>query len=184
MYLDLITLLAVLLLAIILAFYNRRQAEALRGVERMTKDFLAMQIKDRRKEYTETMREINPLHWLDALINKRTLHPLELRERTRLVEEVSAAEFSCADGRRVVVSTKDRSALRQWDKTLRVRRGDSATARIANLALKPLLGRKTEVLEVNMIDEGEYFDLEAETVGKELGLSWSHPARLWIYVIG
>ena len=41
----------VFFLTIILAVYNQRQASALRGMERLVQDFVAMQIRDRRARH-------------------------------------------------------------------------------------------------------------------------------------
>ena len=181
--LELTTLLAVILLAVILAFYNRRQAQALRGVERMVKDFLAIQIRDRRDEHKAKLTDINPTLWLETLINARVDKPVTLLDVLRSVNDVSAAEIATEDGRKVVVSTKPKATLKQYDKIASARGG--AAERIAAIASKPLLGKKLQVLEVNMVEEeNEYFDLEAELVGNTLNVAWRQPSRLWIYIVG
>ena len=186
MYIDVLTLIAVILLALILSVYNRRQAAALRGVERIAQDYLALQIRDRRDAHAAKVEQISPRDWLEKIINRRTDNPLSLGDTLRTVPDVFAAEIGTADdGRKVIVSTQALAALKQYDKSLRHRKGDSAAARIANVAAKPLLGRKKpEVLEISMVEESEYFDMEAEFVGKALGVAWRQPSRLWVYVLG
>ena len=57
--------LLVFFLTIILAVYNQRQASALRGMERLVQDFVAMQIRDRRTRHIDGLAErIDPLEWL------------------------------------------------------------------------------------------------------------------------
>lgn len=183
-YLDILILLAIISLALILAFYNRRQAEALRGVERMVKDFLAIQIRDRREKRKSELT-VNATGWLIKLIEARTGEEIELQDIIRTVPEVFAAEIRTAKGKKVVVSTKPKATLLQFDKSIRARgRKDSAAERISAIASAPLLGRKFATLEINMVDETEWFDLEAEQVGQVLGVNWGQPMRLWIYITG
>jgi len=184
MFIDIFTLLAVILLALILAFYNRRQADALRGVERMVKDFLAIQIRDRR-EKRKTDLNVDATEWLTKLINARTEQAVELQDILRTVPEVFAAEIRTASGKKIVISTKPKAVLRQHDKNIRARgKKNSAAERISAIASAPLLGKKFTALEINMVEETEWFDLEAEQVGQALGVSWGQPVRLWIYITG
>jgi hypothetical protein len=183
MYLEILTLLAVISLALILAFYNRRQADALRGVERMVKDFLAIQIRDRRDKHLAKLEDLDATAWLEKLINARVSSEVKLLDVLRIIPEVFAAEIQAEDGRKIVVSTKAKAILKQYDKISRSR-GNNAADRIASVAAKPILNKKFEVFEINMVEETEYFDVEAEFVGNALGMKWTSPTRLWIYVVG
>ena len=65
MIVEISVALLVFFLTVILAVYNQRQASALRGMERLVQDFVAMQIRDRRARYIEGLGEhIDPLAWL------------------------------------------------------------------------------------------------------------------------
>lgn len=185
MYVDILTLVAVVLLAAILAIYNRRQAKALQGVERIAQDYMALQLRDRRDERAAKLDELQPRGWLENLVNQRVDTPLSLGDTLRTVPEVFAAEISVPESnRKVVFSSLPLAALKRYDKSLRQRKGDSATARIANVSAKPLIGRKkANVLEISMVEEGQFFDLEAEFVGNALGIRWQQPSRLWAYVL-
>jgi hypothetical protein len=185
MYIDILTLLAVVLLAAVLSLYNRRQAESLRGMERMVQDFLALQLRDRRDARAAKLDGLQPRAWLEKLLNRRVDTPLSLGDTLRTVPEVFAAEISVPDAnRKVIFSSLPLADLKRYDKSLRQRKGDSASARIANLSAKPLIGRKKPtVLEISMVAEGQYFDLEAEFVGNALGVQWQQLSRLWAYVL-
>ena len=168
---DIFTLLAVILLALTLSFYNRRQADALRGVERVVKDFLAIQIRDRREKRKSEIA-VNATEWLRKLIQARTDQEIELQDILRVVPDIFAVEIQTASNLKVIVSTKPKSVLRQYDRNIRARgRKNSAEERVSSLASKPLLARKMTVLEINMIEETEWFDLEAEQVGQALGVN-------------
>ena len=183
-FLDILILLALISLSLILAFYNRRQAQALRGMERMVQDFLAIQIRDRREKLKSELA-VNATEWLRKLIQARTDQEIELQDILRVIPDVLAAEIQTASGHKVIISTKPKSVLRQHDRNIRARgRKNSAEERISSLASKPLLARKMTVLEINMIDETEWFDLEAELVGQALGVDWGQPVRLYIYITG
>jgi hypothetical protein len=184
MYFDILALVAVISLSLILAFYNHRQAKALRGVERMVKDFLAIQIRDRREKRKADL-SVNATEWLTRLINARVEQIFELQDIIRIVPEVFAAEIRTASGQKIVVSTKPKTVLKQHDKNNQARgKKNSAVERISAIASAPLLGRKFITLEINMIEETEWFDLEAEQVGQALGVGWGQPVRLWIYITG
>ena len=70
MSLELSTVFLVFLLTVILAVYNQRQASALRGVERLVQDFVAMQIRDRRTRHIDGMSDrIDPLEWIACQVS-------------------------------------------------------------------------------------------------------------------
>ena len=56
--------LLILLLAVILAYYNQRQARAIEAVRDMAEDLVSMQIRDRRAKYQADLQSLDAESWL------------------------------------------------------------------------------------------------------------------------
>ena len=148
--------LLVFFLTIILAVYNQRQASALRGMERLVQDFVAMQIRDRRTRHIEGLAErIDPLEWLAHQASSELDTPITISEVIRVVHEIQAVELRATSGLRVIASTSPRSDVM----------------------------RGVQVIERIMSQANEFFDIEADAVSERLGLKWEKPSRLWFYVV-
>ena len=190
MSLELSTVFLVFLLTVILAVYNQRQASALRGVEHLVQDFVAMQIRDRRTRHIEGLAErIDPLEWLARQASSELDTPITISEVIRVVHEIQAVELRASDGLRVIVSTLPRSDVMRFDRRLRAAGiKKNAAERVASFAARPLLGKSrwgwgVQVIERIMSQANEFFDIEADAVSERLGLKWEKPSRLWFYVV-
>ena len=182
--------LLVFFLTIILAEYNQRQASALRGMERLVQDFVAMQIRDRRTRHIEGLAErIDPLEWLAHQASSELDTPITISEVIRVVHEIQAVELRATSGLRVIASTSPRSDVMRFDRRLRAAGiKKNAAERVASFAARPLLGRSrwgwgVQVIERIMSQANEFFDNEADAVSERLGLKWEKPSRLWFYVV-
>ena len=189
---ELAVLMLMILLTIILTVYNHRQAAALRGVERLVQDFVAMQIRDRRRKAQDEIADhIDPFAWLSEQVNAvLDGQPLIVTDVARIVPEVLAVELHTKSGARVVASTLSKSEILRFDNRLRTvgRKKLSAKERVTSFAARPLLGNSrwgwgVVALECVMSQANEFFDLEAGAVAERLGLKWDDPSRLWFYVI-
>jgi len=190
MSLELSTVFLVFLLTIILAIYNQRQASALRGVERLVQDFVAMQIRDRRTRHIEGLADrIDPLEWLARQASSELDTPLTISEVMRVVHDIQAVELRASSGQRVIVSTSPKSDVIRFDRRLRAAgRQKSAAERVASFASRPLLGKSrwgwgVQTVERVMSQANEFFDVEAGAVAERLGVKWEAPSRLWFYVV-
>ena len=190
MSLELSTVFLVFLLTIILAVHNQRQASALRGVERLVQDFVAMQIRDRRTRHIEGLADhIDVMEWLERQVSSELDAPLTLSEIVRVVPEIQAVELRASSGQRVVVSTSSKLDVMRFDRRLRAAgRKKSAAERVAAFAARPLLGRSrwgwgVQIIERVMSQANEFFDVEADAVAERLGVKWDKPSRLWFYVV-
>jgi hypothetical protein len=182
---EIATFVLILCLVLILTIYNRRQAHALETMARLEEDRAAREIRDRRESKAGELR-VEPLHWLEGLVNPLLDAPLSLTDTAkRVVPEVGTVELRTEDGRRLLVSTRTLSDLRRYDCQVRHSGGKGAAARLSEFAAIPLLGNRWRVWNAprTMADAGEFFDLEAQACGKALGLDWGAPTRLWFYVL-
>ena len=190
MSLELSTVFLVFLLTVILAVYNQRQASALRGVERLVQDFVAMQIRDRRTRHIEGLSDrIDPLEWIARQVSSELDTPLTISEVMRVVPDIQAVELRASSGQRVIVSTSPKSDVMRFDRRLRTAgRKKSAAERVASFASRPLLGKSrwgwgVQTVERVMSQANEFFDIEAGAVAERIGVKWDKPSRLWFYVV-
>jgi HAMP domain-containing protein len=182
--------LLVFFLTIILAVYNQRQASALRGMERLVQDFVAMQIRDRRTRHINGLADlIDPLEWLARQASSELDTPLIISDVMRVVHEIQAVELRASGGLRVIVSTSPKSDVMRFDRRLRAAGiKNNAAERVASFAARPLLGKSrwgwgVQTVERVMSQANEFFDIEADAVSERLGLKWGKPSRLWFYVV-
>ncbi len=63
-WINLSTLIAVLLLGAILTYYNRRQADALDEMAQSLSDWHLMQVAERRERQRQAVRVDNPILWI------------------------------------------------------------------------------------------------------------------------
>jgi HAMP domain-containing protein len=179
----------VFFLTIILAVYNQRQASALRGMERLVQDFVAMQIRDRRARHNESAIHIDPLDWLARQASSELDTPLIISDVMRVVQDIQAVELRASDGMRVIVSTLPKSDVMRFDRRLRAAGiKKNAAERVASFASRPLLGKSrwgwgVQTIERVMSQANEFFDIEAYSVSDRLGLKWGRPSRLYFYVV-
>ena len=188
--LEFSTVFLVFLLTLILTVYNQRQASALRGVERLVQDFVAMQIRDRRPRHIDRLADrIDPLEWLAQQVSSELDTTLTVSEVMRVVHDIQAVELRASNGQRVIVSNLPKSDVMRFDRRLRVAgRKKSAAERVASFASRPLLGRSrwgwgVQTIERVMTQTNEFFDIEAGAVAERLGVKWDNPSRLWFYVV-
>jgi len=166
------TFLAVLLLGAILTYANARQARALFAAQAVLEDWLLMQIKDRRDARRNQVQVTEPAEWLQAQAG------VQIAGLHRLVEKPMAVSFETRDGCRLVVSPLRLAELRDSLRPL-----ERAPGRTGQL-IEPLLGRnlrQVNVIERNLMNAGETFDLEASQVGEQLGVRWGEVNRVYFY---
>ena len=170
----LIIAVAVLLFVGLTVFYNMRQAASLQEVRQAIEEYLMMYAKDRR---AAQRKEVKIDDWKGWYSNQSGL-TISSVERT--FESPHAVELSTAEGMRLVVSPLSKDKLGRELKRYQIR--NKELARLSN----PLLGRnphKVEVEEKNVINSGDWFDLEADQAGKAVGVAWGESPRLFFYYV-
>ncbi len=150
---------------------TREQALALKMLDEVANDWLAMEVRQARRE-AEKMEfdKEKALHWLADLIG------LPVADVGQVYEDFQAVE--------VLLDSKDRhtamvTALPEDEFRRRVKQAQKASRLEARVA--PALPRRARVFASGLTPDWVYFDLEAEAVGKALGLNWGRPGRLWVW---
>ena len=173
-------LLMIIILIAILTFlmnhYNRRQADALNTTARVAVDWLILEIRRTREERKDNLVITKPLAWIATHAN------MEILRKDRIFEEFAAVEFSTTAGK-LVVSSLDPTDIKTALKKFRSHRWTSKAIKANNIPLLPVnwMGAiKAEVHSVSLQDY-QWFDIEAEQVGKLLNMEWGVVDRLWFY---
>jgi hypothetical protein len=187
---ETIAIAILLILTVILTFYNHRQAASIRAIESVAQDYLAIQIRAERRERAASLDALDPFEWVSKQVSAGLPKPLRAVEVARVAQDANAVELLTNDNRRVVVSTLSRGELTLFDRRARAaKRGKkkSAQERVASYAAKPLLGKNRwsvdAVVERVLSQFNEFFDMEATEAGKKMGVAWNNPTRLWFYVV-
>lgn len=165
--------LLILLLTVILAYYNQRQARAIEAVRDMAEDLVSMQIRDRRAKYQADLQSLDAESWLAHQVDGVLERKGEIASR-QVIVDIQAVEVTLRAGGKVLVTPTGESDLKRRDR----RMGGS---RLAAFATRSVLPRRYNIVARTLLDN-EFLDIEAEAVAARLGLDWRKPARLWFYV--
>ena len=92
--------LLILLLAVILAYYNQRQARAIEAVRDMAEDLVSMQIRDRRAKYQADLQSLDAEAWLARQVDGVLERKGEIASR-QVIADIQAVEVTLKDGRPV-----------------------------------------------------------------------------------
>lgn len=165
--------LLILLLAVILTYYNHRQARAIEVVRDMAEDLVSMQIRDRRAKYQADLEGLDTNAWIEKQVNDVLERKSEIASR-QIITDIQAIEVTLKNGGRVLITPTGEGDLKRRDR----RMGGS---RLAAFAARSVLPRRYKVVARTLLDN-EFLDIEAEAVSARFGLGWRKPARLWFYV--
>lgn len=166
--------LLILLLAVILAYYNQRQARAIEAIRDMAEDLVSMQIRDRRAKYQADLDNLDADAWIDRMVDGVLERKSEIASR-QVVADIQAVEVTLKDGGKVIVTPTGEGDLKRRDRRI------GGNSRLAAFAARSVLPRRYKVVARTLLDN-DFLDIEAEAVAARLGLDWRKPARLWFYV--
>jgi hypothetical protein len=169
-----VTLVAIVAIGIIMYVYQRRQANALNGMARSLEDTHMIAVKNRREEHKQKSFEMSPNEWIAKQVDTEA----KVVETISISQKPMWANLRCDDGKRIVVSPLTFAELKA---AINAQRTNSKLNQIT----EPLLGtnRKTLVTIERSLRDDEWFDMEAEKIGKDLGVDWGETARLNFYII-
>jgi len=184
---EIITFVLISTLALILSFYHHRQAASLRAMENVVQDYYAMQFRTLRRQYAGALDILDPFAWASNHISAGMDRPMSVTDVIRIVPEVQAVDLRTSDNRRVVISPHSWRELYYFDR--KARHAKKGPDRLASFAARPLLtnsrfGWGIKSLECVTSNTDEFFDLEADVIGRKLGVQWNQPTRLYFHVVG
>ena len=165
---------ALILFVGLTVYYNMHQAASLRDVRQSVDDWLMMYAKDRRAVQRKEVKVDDWKAWLSSH-SGLTVSAVE-----RTFDNPHAVECSTTEGIKLVVTTLPKDKLSRELKRFEIR--NKNMAHLGN----PLLGRsprKVEVEEKSVVNSGDWFDLEADQVGRAVGVNWGETPRLFFYYV-
>jgi hypothetical protein len=165
--------LLILLLTVILTYYNQRQARAFEAIRDMAEDLVSMQIRDRRAKYQADLEGLDIEAWLARQVELVAERKSEIASR-QVIVDVQAVEVTLREGGKVLVTPTGEGDLKRHNRRMK-------GSRLATFAARSVLPRRYKVVARTLLDN-EFLDIEAEAVAARLGLDWRKPARLWFYV--
>jgi hypothetical protein len=165
------------LVCIILIYYFGKQADALRGMHEAVHDIHITWMKDRRKELKREVHVPDATQWVRQQVGVDA--PLGVK---CLFAEPPLVDFNVDDGGlRLVVSPLKYRQIRTALKIQNRKNGG-----VMKQFLNPVMGRfpwSATTIERNLTNGGEWFDVEAGQVGRQLGLDWGEVDRLYFHLI-
>lgn len=184
MTIEITTLVLIGALALILSLYHHKQAASLRAIEQAAQDYYALQFRSIRRNYAGSLDSLDAFEWVSRHVSEGLSSPLAVTDVIRVVPEMQAVDLRAGDNRRVVISARPWRELYFFDRRAR----QAGQDRLASFASRPLLNRSRFGWGVRTVqgmtsNTDEFFDLEAEVIGRRFGVSWSAPTRLFFYVV-
>jgi len=126
--------LLILLLAVILTYYNHRQARAIEVVRDMAEDLVSMQIRDRRAKYQADLADLDTDAWIENQVNNVLERKSEIASR-QIITDIQVIDVRLKNGGRVLITPTGEGDLKRRD----WRMGGS---RLAAFAARPVLPRR------------------------------------------
>jgi hypothetical protein len=141
---------------------------------RALEDTHMIAVKNHRDEHKQNPFNMSANEWIAKQVDTDA----------KVVETISVSQkpiwvnLRCDDGKRIVISPLAHAELRA---AMNTQRTNSKLDQIT----EPLLGtnRKALVTFERSLRNNEWFDLEAEKIGKDLGVDWGEATRLNFYII-
>lgn len=168
------TMAAIIAIGLIIWYFNQKQAAALGRMARATEDTHMIAVKNRRDAHKQQPFEMSVFDWVAKKLDNEA-KPLEIISKSQKPMWVN---LRCQNGSRVVISPLSPTELKP---VLNAQRAKSKLSQ----AEEPLLGTYRKGLttkEVSLRDD-EWFDMEADTIGKKAGVEWGEVTRLFFYSV-
>lgn len=169
-----ITLAGVVAVALIQFTYMRHQSNSLKATAQAMDDINSVMVKNRRDAHKQLPFTMKPFEWVAKQLDSEA-KPIEVISTS---QKPAWVNFRCEDGKRVVVSPLSHLELKS---VLKAKRSNSKLEQ----AVEPLLGMSKKNLAVSerSLRDHEWFDQEAENIGKQCGVEWGEVTRLYFYTI-
>ena len=172
-----LTIALMVIFAAIMILYTSRQAHALDRLYDVVEHMHMVNLKDRREAKRREIEVVDPLIWVSEQVGIDVTHVI------RTIHNPMVVDLGTAGDERVVISPLPNRRLKAALKPL------YKNSKRASNMVEPVLGRflwpwAVIVIERNLTNAGEWFDVEAGLVGQALGVRWGEVERLHFYVVG
>ena len=169
-----ITLVGVAGILIVMWLNMTKQSASLKKTAQAMEDVNTVFVKNRRDAHKQQTFSTPPMEWF-ALQNDSEYKPIELISTS---QNPAWVNVRCSNGARLVVSPLAPTELKA---TINAKRSNSKLEQ----TVEPLLGtsKRNLIVKERSLRDNEWFDLEADAVGKALTLTWGEVSKLYFYTI-
>lgn len=169
-----ITLVGVVGILIVMWLNMTKQSASLKKTAQAMEDVNTVFVKNRRDAHKQQTFKTSPLEWF-ALQNESEYKPIEL---IKLSLKPAWVNYRCLNGGRLVVSPLAHAELKA---TLNAQKSKSKLEQFD----EPLLGTSSRnlLIKEKSLRDNEWFDLEANAIGTEIGMPWGEVTKLYFYTI-
>ena len=176
-------LVGIVLFGTAIALGNERQRHELEMLRTVAQSWLLGDLQVRRFMMEETVKVDDPRAWLSRLA-ARVLGSDPGLDSVRSIEDPEAIVMHAKDGRQLAFSPLSPSMLRRIGRSGRARKGFSGRLLDMVRGGPPILSnmRRARAIELNLVDIGTTFDLEAGKVWEMVTGKQSPTDRWWLYV--
>jgi len=176
-------LVGIVLFGTAIALGNERQRHELEMLRTVAQSWLLGDLQVRRFMMEESVKVEDPRAWLSRLA-ARVLGSDPGLDSVRSIEDPDAIVMHARDGRQLAFSPLSPSMLRRIGRSGRVRKGFSGRLLDMVRGGPPILSnmRRARAIELNLVENGTTFDLEAGKVWELVTGKQSPTDRWWLYV--
>ena len=179
--LGIVIVLEIALFGLLAVYYLYRQAAALRRSADLEEQRNIFLIQSRRNQEKKKIEISDPLLWLSRIISPKLDYPISLVSNTFQVSDLKIAACMSEKGKSVLVTPHRPNDLKRAFKRVSQNRRIMDTGEL-DAAQSIMKGAKVHHSSLTERDTGNYFDLEIEKAGEQLGLDWEGENELWFYV--
>lgn len=173
----------ILLLIAVIALFSQQLNDIMRSIFLEIENIYMLDVKKIRGETLKDINSINAIEWLGQRSGHKITSIIRTEQELKLIEVVTETP-----GLRVVISPLQSGALKTAIRRYQARKGKLSRKIEVPLLRSGLFGKLFPMWGVNKIEQklssqDPTFDLEAAKVGKDFGIDWGEPERVWFYVI-
>ncbi|GEM_PF-1388625 len=169
-----ITLVGVVGILIVMQLNLAKQSVSLKKTAQAMEDVNTIFVKNRRDAHKQQTFSTQPMEWL-ATLNDTEYRPIEV---ISVSQKPTWVNVRCLNGARLVVSPLAPTELKA---AINAKRSNSKLEQ----TVEPLLGtnKRNLIVKERSLRDNEWFDLEADAIGKALNLTWGEVSKLYFYTI-
>lgn len=167
---------AVIFFGALISAGNERQRKALDGIREQTALWAMQDLRLKREKLAREVKVDDPVAWLNQVVTKVYGENLGLTV-TEVFDNPQALVCTAKDGRKVAFSPLTMMEIKKLSEQYK-----SRFSKIGNAHPLLKLSKRSQYLELSLLNSGVFFDLELSIAWKMLsGSDFISIARIWLY---